>query len=260
MVKTKKPKAMEKPADGQSDASARGLADRVATSIGTRIVQGTYLEGETLPTETELANEHQVGRNAIREAVRTLVSKGFLKTERRAGTIVRTKKNWSVLDPDVMTWMLSNEKTRAALLEELTELRMVIEPQVAALAARKATRTDVLRIFEAYEDMEANANDIELAIRADMRFHETVFNATHNLLISNYSSAIFALLKANFELSIQAGNAFIRNLDDHREIAEAIHAGDPGAAFDATMKLLKHNASDIEQMLGTEAADVPDTA
>ncbi len=226
----------------------RSVVDQIAANLGAAIVRGAYEEGDPLPTEPELAAEYGAGRNAVREAVRTLVSKGMLRTERRAGTIVQPRANWSMLDGDVMNWMLGNDGTRAVLLQELTELRAVIEPAVAAMAARKATTTDILRIFEAYEDMERHAHDFLPAIEADIRFHRRLFDAAHNLLLSNYSKAIFALLKANFEISIKADCAFLRNLADHKAIAEAVNARDGDAAHAATLELLRKNAADLKTM------------
>lgn len=235
--------------------AAKGLADKVAADLGMKIVRETFPAGSALPTEPELARDYNVGRNAVREAVRTLVGKGLITTERRAGTIVQPKPNWSVLDPDVMDWMLSGEKTRSLLIRELTELRFIIEPEAAALAARKAKTTDILRIFEAYEEMEEFANDPVRAIDADIKFHHTLFQATHNLLVANYTKAIFVLLRANFKISIQADRAFVRNLGDHRLIAEAVHERNPEGAREATLQLLNHNARDLEAMAQEKAVE-----
>ncbi len=229
----------------------KGLADQIAGDLGRRIVRGEFQPDSFLPIESELAQVYAAGRNAVREAVRTLVSKGMVRPGRRAGTMVLPKERWNLLDPDVMAWSLTSAVTRKELVDQLTVLRTIIEPEVAAIAAASATTTEVLRIFEAFEAMEERAHDEAEAIAADVHFHKMVFSATHNLLLMNFARAIFLLMRANFETSIKADDAFIRNLEDHRKIAEAIHARDSDAARQATRVLLHHNELDLAKMAET---------
>jgi DNA-binding FadR family transcriptional regulator len=235
-------------------AGGKGLADQIAGDLGRRIVRGEFQPDSFLPIESELAQVYAAGRNAVREAVRTLVSKGMVRPGRRAGTMVLPKERWNLLDPDVMVWSLTSAATRKELVDQLTVLRTIIEPEVAAIAATSATTTEVLRIFEAFEAMEERAHDEAEAIAADIHFHNMVFSATHNILLMNFARAIFLLMRANFETSIKADNAFIRNLDDHRKIAEAIHARDSDAARHATRVLLQHNELDLAKMADSTTA------
>ena len=235
----------------------KGLADQIAGDLGRRIVRGEFLPDSFLPIESELAQVYAAGRNAVREAVRTLVSKGMVRPGRRAGTMVLPKESWNLLDPDVMAWSLTSVATRKQLVDQLTVLRTIIEPEVAAIAATSATTTEVLRIFEAFEAMEERAHDEAEAIAADIHFHKMVFSATHNILLMNFARAIFVLMRANFETSIKADNAFIRNLEDHRKIAEAIHARDSDAARHATRVLLHHNELDLAKM--TDSTSLEET-
>lgn len=232
----------------------KGLADQIAGDLGRRIVRGEFQPDSFLPIESELAQAYAAGRNAVREAVRTLLSKGMVRPGRRAGTMVLPKERWNLLDPDVMAWSLTSAATRKELVDQLTVLRAIIEPEVAAIAAASASTTEVLRIFEAFEAMEEHAHDEAEAIVADVHFHKMVFSATRNLLLMNFARAIFLLMRANFETSIKADDAFIRNLEDHRKIAEAIHARDSDAARQATRVLLHHNELDLAKMAETATA------
>lgn len=256
--------AFESASDPASTPQARGalpegkgLADQIAGDLGRRIVRGEFQPDSFLPIESELAQVYAAGRNAVREAVRTLVSKGMVRPGRRAGTMVLQRESWNLLDPDVMAWSLTSFASRKQLVDQLTVLRAIIEPEVAAIAATSATTTEVLRIFEAFEAMEEHAHDEAEAIAADIHFHKMVFSATHNILLMNFARAIFVLMRANFETSIKADNAFIRNLEDHRKIAEAIHARDSDAARQATRVLLHHNELDLAKM--AETATTPGT-
>jgi DNA-binding FadR family transcriptional regulator len=189
-----------------------------------------------------------VGRNIVREAIKALVAKGLLKTMRRAGTTVQAKANWNLLDPDVLDWSVHNVGNRDALIAELTQLRRILEPELAALAAQFASRSDCLRLFAAYEAMERHVNDPVHAIAADIQFHERLFEATHNQLIQSLVKAFVVLLRSIFALSIKRDGGFIRNLKEHLVVAEAVHAKDPEAARAAMRQLLGKNESDLVAM------------
>jgi DNA-binding FadR family transcriptional regulator len=221
------------------------LMERVAREIGSRIVGGAYPPGQQLPFEQNIATELGVGRNIVREAIKALVAKGLLKTVRRAGTTVQAKANWNLLDPDVLDWTVHSGGNRDALIAELTQLRRILEPEVAALAAQFASRTDCLRLFSAYEAMERHVNDPVHAIAADILFHERLFEATHNQLIQSLVKAFVVLLRTIFAVSIKNEGGFIRNLKEHLVVAEAIHAKDPEAARAAMRDLLGKNENDL---------------
>src|SRR3984957_6291957 len=166
-------------------ASTRSISvvDRLVSAIGREIASGVWKPEQTLPTEPDLAHRFGAGRNAVREAVKILAAKGFVRTERRAGTIVRPEFCWNLLDPEVLSWMLSALSNRDNLLDELSELRAIIEPTVAALAATHASAMETMRIFEAYDQMEKLSDEMQKATEADIAFHELLFEATHNRLL-----------------------------------------------------------------------------
>src|SRR5580704_2835005 len=99
------------------------VVDRLVSALGREIANGVWKPDETLPTEPEIAHRFGAGRNAVREAVKILTAKGFVRTERRAGTIVRPESSWNLLDPEVLGWVLSALGRRDKLLDELSELR-----------------------------------------------------------------------------------------------------------------------------------------
>lgn len=231
--------------------------ERTAREIGSRIVAGDYPQGQPLPFEESIATELGVGRNIVREAIKALAAKGLLKTVRRAGTTVQVKANWNLLDPDVLDWTVNNARNRDALIAELTQLRRILEPEVAALAAQFASRTDSLRLFEAYEAMQQHVNDPVLAIAADILFHERLFEATHNQLIQSLVKAFDVLLRSIFAYSIKSDGGYIRNLKEHLVVAEAVHAKDPDAARAAMRKLLSRNESDLVAMKVLQPTKAP---
>jgi GntR family galactonate operon transcriptional repressor len=228
------------------------VVDRLVSALGRDIANGVWKPDETLPTEPELAHRFGAGRNAVREAVKILAAKGFVRTERRAGTIVRPESCWNLLDPEVLTWMLSTAGNRDHLLDELSELRSIVEPMVAALAATHASAMERLRIFEAYEGFEKLHEEMPKAIDADIAFHELLFEATHNRLLIALVPAFSLLLRMNFEISVRTGKPANPNLKEHRQIAEAVSRRDPEEARRATQKLLAKYTAALAEMIKKE--------
>jgi GntR family transcriptional regulator, galactonate operon transcriptional repressor len=231
--------------------------EHVMLTLGQRIVSNVYPPDSALPTEPQLCEELHVGRNAVREAIKMLASKGFLRTSRRAGTLVLPVSRWSMLDPQVLSWILKDRRIRDKLIEDLTTVRRIIEPEVAALAAAHASAKDTLRLFEAFEAMGNAVGDRDASIEADVSFHERLFEAAHNPLLTSLSRAFAVLLHANFEIAIERKNAFIRNLSGHGRVAEAVHRRDAVEARREMLQLLDNNDEDIHQMIhgGGSAAE-----
>jgi GntR family galactonate operon transcriptional repressor len=228
------------------------VVDRLVSALGRDIAGGVWKPDETLPTEPEVAHRFGAGRNAVREAVKILAAKGLVRTERRAGTIVRPEFCWNLLDSEVLGWMLSATANRDNLLDELSELRSIIEPTVAALAATHASAMETLQICDAYDQMEKLSADLQKVIDADITFHELLFEATHNRLLVALVPAFSLLLRTNLEISVRAGKQTSRNLKEHRQIADAVSRRDPEAAQRATRKLLGKNTAELSEMIKRE--------
>lgn len=220
----------------------------VVHKLGKQIISGKYDSGETLPIEPELAAILGVGRNALREAVKVLAGKGLISTAPRSGTKVRPREDWNMLDPDVLAWYTACEINSPKFILDLTEMRRIIEPEAAELAAMRAERTDVAEIMSAYEGMEKSVkeDDAEAYMEADIAFHDAILMATHNAVLSNLRNAITAFLKVNFTVTALHPSAASDNLERHRKIAWAIAAGDSKKARNITLELLDQNRSIIE--------------
>jgi DNA-binding FadR family transcriptional regulator len=253
VTKAKRPSnSRAKKTKERESSRSISVVDQLVSALGRDIAGGTWKPEETLPTEPEIAHRFGAGRNAVREAVKILAAKGFVRTERRAGTIVRSESCWNLLDPEVLSWMLSAVANRDHLLDELSELRSIIAPTVAALAATHASAMETLRICEAYDQMEKSTDEMPGVIDAEVTFHELLFEATHNRLLVALVPAFTHLLRTNFEISVRAGKQVSRNLKEHRQIADAISRRDPETAQRATRKLLAKNAADLSEMIKKE--------
>lgn len=230
--------------------SVRGQIKSVVDTVGQRIATGQYAEGETLPIEQDLADSLGVGRNALREAVKVLSGKGLISTAPRSGTKIRPKSDWNMLDPDVLSWHANPETATPGFLLELLEIRRIIEPKAAELAATRATREDVAAILTAFDDMQRFGQDLEKRLVADIQLHTAILVASHNVFVSNFKYAVAAYLKAHFKIGGEKTSEETQQVDIelHHDIAWSIARGKAKSAYAATVKMLRHGR------LGVEAA------
>lgn len=228
--------------------STRGHVTAVVDILGHRIASGHYAEGEVLPIEQELADSLEVGRNALREAVKVLSGKGLISTAPRSGTRVRPRNDWNLLDPDVLRWHADPEVATEQFMLDLVEMRSIIEPKAAELAATRATRNEVATILSAYQAMSAEGVSHEQRIEEDIAFHAAILKASHNNVLNHFRFAIATYLKAHSALGLKVSKAADReDLERHHLIAMAIATGKAKSAYSLTVDMLKANRTHFNE-------------
>lgn len=239
---------MTSQAKAPKKKSTRGQVTALVDTLGSRIASGFYQEGETLPIEQELAASLEVGRNALREAVKVLSGKGLISTAPRSGTKVRPRDEWNMLDPDVLKWHADPDVATSAFMLDLIELRRIIEPKAAELAATRATKDDVTTILASYETMAKFDADQPERLEADIAFHSAILKASHNEVLNHFRYAIATYLKAHARLGREVSKADDQqDLELHHQIAWAIATGKVKSAYSLTVEMLKLNRSHFEQ-------------
>lgn len=231
-----------------STPQGQNITSHIVEVLGRRIVSGKIAPETAVLFEQDLIDEFGASRNAVREAVKTLAGKNLVVSARKKGTSVRPAEDWNLLDPQVIDWMIQETSTNEDLIAALSELRQIIEPEAALLAAKRADSTQVLRLFECYEQMVACADNAELSVHWDAEFHKVLLEASGNPLLRSLAKAIERLLRSNFSLFTHANEGFIRNITDHLWIAEAIRDRNPTLARDLSAALLQKNESDIREL------------
>jgi DNA-binding FadR family transcriptional regulator len=217
-----------------------GLHERVVREIGVHIITGEFAPNAALPSEAELCNTLGVSRTALREALRVLAAKGLVEAKRKIGTMVRPVKFWNYLDADVLSWQLQG-KDSDRVIAELYELRYLIEPLAAALAARNAKATDIVILREAYRNMLEAGDDGEKIAGPDVAFHQGIIAASGNRLFSSLAHVVGAALSANFEYVREAprGHKFL--MPAHKKILDAIVDHNASAARVGMQKLIEES-------------------
>jgi len=214
----------------------RNLHGQVVHELGRRIVGGACTPGQALPNEEDLCRELGVSRTAIREAVKVLAAKGLVESRPRIGTRVRPTLAWNLLDPDVLAWRCATLPDPGFVLQ-LAEMREIIEPASAALAARNRTQAQLRRIEDAYAAMAASTT-IDDWVEADLEFHSAILDATNNPLLLPLAAMIATALESLLSLSARKASNFKVALPDHGLVLDAIRQQDDDRAMQHMRKLL----------------------
>jgi DNA-binding FadR family transcriptional regulator len=169
------------------------LRDVIARQIGTSILKGDFLPGESLPHEIAASEKLSISRTVYRDAMRTLGALGLVDTRKKAGTRVCPRTDWNLLHPTVLHWMIEDQPD-TAFLEALFEVRRVIEPAAAAMAAERRGEEHVSRLRSAIAVMRDGDVDSPPYQAADREFHEAILDATGNELLQRLGSIVLASL------------------------------------------------------------------
>jgi DNA-binding FadR family transcriptional regulator len=220
----------------------RDIHKAIIESIGLRIVAGNLRAGDLL-RDSELRAAYSCSRTAIREAFRVLGTMGLLAAKTKVGTTVRSHEHWNYLDARILRWRLQSDDSNTAVAE-LYELRYLIEPMSAALAADNATRADIEAMSAAHLQMKAAGDDGEKIIVPDLAFHQALIAASGNLMFSSLAHIIGAALRVNFELVKDVPAGQVHSTLKHKKVLDAIKAHDRVAAQKAMQKLIEDSQRD----------------
>jgi len=228
------------------------LREQVLNAIGSRIISGELSPGDVLPKEDTLSEQYGVSRTVIREAVKGLAARGLVESRPKVGTIIRPRSDWQMLDPSVLEWVASS-KPDSEFMYNLAEVRLVIEPDVAALAARNANEEEIELITAAYLHLEdADEADEEAWAKADLEFHSRIVDSCHNEFLAYIVRAIRKPLYSRRLINVSLAKmmkpedvaepyetAREEVLARHRALLEAIQQHDEEAAERASCLLLQ---------------------
>lgn len=203
------------------------LYEQVVERVSGQIFDGRLKKGDQLPNERALADEYGVSRTVIREAMKTLAKDGLIEVRTGHGTFV-VDDTAGALKNSIQTLMRIGQD--ADRLRELVELRELLEPGVAALAARRAERSDLDALQASIDAMNDAMDDSDAFIRADNRFHKQLALASRNRLIPRILDSIVDLLHELRGAIFQIEGGPERGQAHHRTILAAIRDRDATAA------------------------------
>ncbi len=218
--------------------AARTMSAQAARELGIRILREVYPSGSLVPDETELSKELYVSRTVVREAIKILTAKGLVEARPRLGTMVLPRRQWQILDREMLGWQQAMSYSPERLMQ-LMEMRGVIEPAAAKLAARRRTQTELERIRSAYDEMGDGVETPSEFVGADAKFHSAVLKACHNEYFDGLEALVFAGLLASIKITNPQASDNTSSLPLHLRVLEAIEAADEQAAEAAMTDLLR---------------------
>lgn len=217
------------------------LATKIASQIAELIQNRRLTIGERLPNEFEMAAELNVGRGTVREAVKLLVARNVLVIERGKGTFVASAPG-VVEDPLGFQYIQDKMK----LVEDLLEVRMLIEPWIAATAARCATPEDIEKILLQCDEVEKKIRGGVSHSQEDIVLHTLIAEATGNSVMPT----LIPVINQSVELLVEITHWSLgkETIQTHRKIVEAIRSHDPEGARQAMNAHLDFNRQRIEKI------------
>jgi DNA-binding FadR family transcriptional regulator len=233
-------------------SSGRRLHGSIAHKLGVAILSGQYAPGDKLSGEVAFSEELNVSRSAYREAIQVLTAKGLVESRPKAGTKVLPRNRWNLLDPEVLAWAFAGEPDHK-FVRDLFELRAVVEPAAAGLAAQRASKAELREMQAAIAGMRRHTLASEEGRAADRDFHRAILQATGNDALHVLSASIGAAVNLTTQFK-QRSRALPRNpIPDHVSVYEAIAAGDPEAASRAMRVLVELAFDDTHDAMSGDA-------
>lgn len=218
------------------------LGSQVEDELMNFILEEPLEVGQKIPNEFELAEKFGVGRSTIREAVKGLVSKGILEVRRGSGTYVIST---STLEDDPLGLSKFEDKYKLAL--ELLDVRLMLEPEIAALAAEYASPEDKEQVQALCDEVEHIYRSGKNHIKKDIEFHTCIARCSKNrvveTLIPVINTAVMTFANLTHRMLMQ------ETFDTHRAVTDAIINGDSVGARCAMVMHLTYNRQALMRQL-----------
>jgi|SRR6516164_1163364 GntR family transcriptional repressor for pyruvate dehydrogenase complex len=193
-----------------------------------------------LPPERELVRRFGVSRGSIRDAIRSLEAIGLLEPRQGVGTVVRDRSIDVVVSP-LTSVLLQKQK----VINELLDVRMIIEPALARRAALHATAGHIAEMQAILNRQQERVRLGEPATKEDTAFHYTIAQAADNSVMLKLTHVLMDSLREMRERSLQVGDRQIKSLAGHHRILTALKQGDAAAAEAA----MRRHLSEIEEII-----------
>lgn len=216
------------------------LGETTSEKIIKLIVDENLKIGDKLPNEYELADKLGVGRSTIREAIKALVSRNILEIKRGSGTFIRC----GVAD-DPLGLIFVKDKLKLAV--DLLEIRFMIEPKIASLAAINATEEDIEELSKLCDEVEELILNGMPHMEKDIEFHTAIARSSKNLVTTN----LVPIINESIAVFIDVTNTQLKNetIETHKEILNAIKNKNANEAHDAMLLHLAYNRRNINRIV-----------
>ncbi|NLW81729.1 MAG: FadR family transcriptional regulator [Desulfovibrionales bacterium] len=211
------------------------LYEEITAQLRKLVHNGAFCPGDRLPPERQLAHMFKVSRNSVREAIKSLEQQGVLVSKPGAGTFIAPTSQ-----ADLTTALGEAFARERHRLADIFELRLLLEPQIASLAAQRVTDQDLAllgNLMDAYAEALAQGQPVR---RLDQEFHDAIAAATKNQSITLLMERMQGLLEESRDEALQSPDRNRESLEGHRRILDALCRTDPDDARTAMATHLIH--------------------
>ena len=219
------------------------LFEQIVKQVEESILAGQLKPGDQLPAERDLAHKFGVSRTAVREAVKTLREKGLVEAYSGRGTFVTNGTSQAIRQSLDMMIRINQQEGSS----HLAELRQVLEPEIAGLAAPRIEEQLLATMREAVAIMDRNLHDPDAYVEADLDFHLALAEAVGNPLILSLLDSIVGLLREQRTRVFSVDGGPERGQFHHKKILAAVEKRDSGRAREAMRAHLKQVLSDTSR-------------
>lgn len=220
--------------------TARKLPEIVADRLRDMIIQDSLAPGDRMPTEGELVGRFGVSRSTIREAAKLLQAERVLEIRRGQGTFVADNPG---IGNDPLGLRFADQ---SMLLFSLMEVRSLIEPGTAALAAQRRTDEDLREMHDLIEMMDAAYRRKEDYAPFDIRFHTAIANCTHNDVLRRLLPVINESILTGYSQTVHVEGSYARASQCHSKLFMAIAARDPEEARRVAERHIQQTLNDSQ--------------
>lgn len=217
----------------------RALTHQVVDVLAEKVISGEFAEGELLPSERQLCTSFNVSRTVIREAIKALESRGLVRIAHGRGTVAQTPP---VIQSDSLRMLIRNRET---LLDDLLDIRRVLEVHMAQRAAERRTEENLARMEHFIEVMRSSPAQPEGYVCADVDFHMEIARATQNPVLMTILAPVSELSRESRRASFLGSKMVKLRAQQHQEIFDCIRARDAKGAAAAMSRHLADTGRDL---------------
>lgn len=203
---------------------------------------------EQLPGTSELCDTLGVSRTAVREAVSLLVAKGMVASKQGEGTTVQPLSSWMLLDPEVLCWLRESDMA-ISIIEHLVEIRLIIEPEAAALASVRGTMEQFMAMSEALGRMKSGENlRSPQSTQGDIDFHNIILESSGNIFLSRLRDLCMVSVELIVRLTFEKVESVSTSIENHERLFEAIRSRQPDLARQEARRVLCLSVHDLQEL------------
>ena len=213
-----------------------------------QILSQSLRVNDQLPPISDLCNELQVSRTVAREAISVLIAKGMISSKPGEGSSILPLSSWMLLDPEVLCWLRESEMA-LPIIEHLIELRLIIEPEAAALAATRGTMEQFLAMGQALARMcEGESLRTQESVQGDIDFHNIILESSGNIFLSRLRDLCMVSVELFVRLTFEKVDSVSVSIANHKRLYEAIRARRPNLARQEAKQVLLKTIYDLQEL------------